>query len=142
MGHRGQSGVPGTEPPGPRHRADDEGRHVIGPGLAGDARGQVPQPPAVEPMREQRRRGPGEDVEQEVEMGAGGDVEQRGAFAPVEGLTTGCVLCRAASTLRGRLPQIPSFWHRFSDPRSAGKERMRPGWILTLRNGRLFTGTG
>jgi hypothetical protein len=31
-------------------------------------------------MGEQGRRGPGEDVEEEVETGVGGDVEQLGAF--------------------------------------------------------------
>jgi hypothetical protein len=76
----GERGVPRPEPPGPGDRADNQRGDVGRPGLAGDTGGEVAQAPAVEPMREQGRRGPGEDVEEEVETGVGGDVEQLGAF--------------------------------------------------------------
>jgi hypothetical protein len=54
--------------------------------VAGDARGEFAEPPAVEKVRKQGRRPPGEEVEEEMEMGVGGDVEQREVFR-CDGLT-------------------------------------------------------
>ena len=42
--------------------------------------GEGLETPAIEKVREQGRRPPGEEVEQDMEMRVGGEVEQLGAF--------------------------------------------------------------